>query len=65
MQKQKHWEAEVANTEGDEGRKGIIPRNPVQNSGGVTEQRKPAATITAWEAAWNVTNAIQVPQMVT
>eukprot|EP00066_Takifugu_rubripes_P021284 XP_011610550.1 PREDICTED: vesicular inhibitory amino acid transporter-like [Takifugu rubripes] len=58
-QKQKLWEAEVEKAGGDEGRKGIIPLNPVQNSGGVTERRDPAATITAWEAAWNVTNAIQ------
>lgn len=63
-QKQKIWEAEVEKTGGDEGRKGIIPLNPVQNSGGVTERRDATATITAWEAAWNVTNAIQVPKII-
>nr|XP_029131789.1 vesicular inhibitory amino acid transporter-like [Labrus bergylta] len=33
--------------------------NPVQSSSTLTSYLKPAPTITAWEAGWNVTNAIQ------
>lgn len=60
MQELKLLEAEVEKTGRDEGRKGIIPLNPIHNSSSITERPNPAATITAWEAAWNVTNAIQV-----
>lgn len=58
-------EAEVEKTGRDEERKGIIPLNPIYDSSGITERPNPAATITAWEAAWNVTNAIQVPNITT
>lgn len=34
--------------------------NPVQNPSTGTAGRNPPATITTWEAGWNVTNAIQV-----
>lgn len=60
MPTQKLLEAEG---EGAERRKGIIPLNPVRNSSSITERLNPAATITAWEAAWNITNAIQVPNV--
>lgn len=60
MQELKLLEAEVENTGRDEERKGIIPLNPIHSSSSITERPNPAATITAWEAAWNVTNAIQV-----
>lgn len=65
MQELNLLEAEVEKTGRDEGRKGIIPLNPIHNSSSITERPNPAATITAWEAAWNVTNAIQVPNVIT
>lgn len=44
----------------EEARTGMITAHPVQNSNtGTTGLNRPA-TITAWEAGWNVTNAIQV-----
>lgn len=61
---QKLWEAEVEKTGDDNRRKGMIPRNPVQNCSDGTERPNPVATITAWEAAWNITNAIQVPKII-
>lgn len=61
MEEQKVLEAEVQKTGRDEWRKRIIPLNPIHNLSSITEQPIPAATITAWDAAWNVTNAIQVP----
>lgn len=65
MQELKLLEAEVEKTGRDEGRKGIKPLNPIHNSSSITERPTPAATISAWEAAWNVTNAIQVPKIMT
>lgn len=65
MQELKLLETEVEKTGSDEGRKGIIPLNPIHNSSSITGRPNPAATITAWEAAWNVTNAIQVPNIMT
>lgn len=58
-------EAEVEKTGRDEERKRMIPLNPIYDSSSITERPNPAATITAWEAAWNVTNAIQVPNITT
>lgn len=65
MQELKLLETEVEKMGRDERREGFIPLNPIQNSSGITERPNPAATITAWEAAWNVTNAIQVPNIIT
>lgn len=65
MQELKLLETEVEKMGRDERREGLIPLNPIQNSSGITERPNPAATITAWEAAWNVTNAIQVPNIIT
>ncbi|XP_035535036.1 vesicular inhibitory amino acid transporter-like [Morone saxatilis] len=43
----------------EEERAGMILTNPVQSPNTGTTGLNPAATITAWEAGWNVTNAIQ------
>nr|XP_046230074.1 vesicular inhibitory amino acid transporter-like [Scatophagus argus] len=43
----------------EEERAGTSWANPVQSPGTSTTGLHPAATITAWEAGWNVTNAIQ------
>ncbi|XP_051264155.1 vesicular inhibitory amino acid transporter-like [Dicentrarchus labrax] len=43
----------------EEERAGMILANPVQSPNSATTGLNPTATITAWEAGWNVTNAIQ------
>lgn len=44
----------------EEERTGMTLANPVRSPSAGTAGRNPPATISAWEAGWNVTNAIQV-----
>lgn len=66
MQKQRHMEGEQSGVEeSKEGtpegeRMRMTSAYPVQNLSTGIAGRYPPATITAWEAGWNVTNAIQV-----
>lgn len=68
MQTQRHVEGEGEKSGREESEEGtpegermrMTSANPVQNLSTGTAGRNPPATITAWEAGWNVTNAIQV-----
>lgn len=65
MQELEILESDIEKTRRDEGRQEIIPLNPIDNSSSITERPSRVATISTWEAAWNVTNAIQVPNIIT
>lgn len=68
MQKQGHVEGKEEKSGREQSEEGtpegermrMTSAYPVQNPSTGTAGRYPPATITAWEAGWNVTNAIQV-----
>lgn len=72
MQEQRHMEDEGGKSGGEESKEGtaegermrMTSAYPVQNLSTGTAGRYPPATITAWEAGWNVTNAIQVRHII-